>query len=38
MKKLLSITLIVVMLLSVFTVTPTAGAEEVSSETTETVN
>lgn len=37
MKKLLSITLIVVMLLSVFTVIPTAGAEEVSSETTETV-
>lgn len=37
MKKLLSITLIVVMLLSVITVIPTAGAEEVSSETTETV-
>ncbi|MGN0462938.1 MAG: leucine-rich repeat domain-containing protein [Ruminococcus sp.] len=37
MKKLLSITLAMVMLLSVFTVMPTVGAEEVSSETTETV-
>ncbi|MDD6644769.1 MAG: leucine-rich repeat domain-containing protein [Oscillospiraceae bacterium] len=37
MKKLLSITLAMVMLLSVFTVIPTVGAEEVSSETTDTV-
>lgn len=37
MKKLLSITLAMVMLLSVFTVIPTVGAEEVSSEATETV-
>lgn len=36
MKKLLSITLAMVMLLSVFTVIPTVGAEEVSSEATET--
>lgn len=37
MKKLLSIILAMVMLLSVFTVIPTVGAEEVSSETTDTV-
>ncbi|MGN0477559.1 MAG: leucine-rich repeat domain-containing protein, partial [Ruminococcus sp.] len=37
MKKLLSITLAMVMLLSVITVMPTVGAEEVSSQATETV-
>ncbi|MGN1131612.1 MAG: leucine-rich repeat domain-containing protein, partial [Ruminococcus sp.] len=37
MKKLLSIILTIIMLLTVFAVIPTANAEEVSSETTETV-